>query len=140
MNYYMENEQSNNMNNNMNRDMGECQGRIHVIESGDTLYLLSRKYDVKIADIMRNNPYMNVYNLQIGDEICIPTGTQIQEGQLERTYIVQEGDTLRDILNIFNTDYETLAKYNSNIADLPVPVGFALRMPVSERPSMIQPR
>ncbi|MGN0496789.1 MAG: LysM peptidoglycan-binding domain-containing protein [Lachnospiraceae bacterium] len=50
-----------------------CQGKIHVIEQGDTLYTLSRLYDVKLIDIMRLNPYVNVYNLQIGDEICIPT-------------------------------------------------------------------
>lgn len=50
-----------------------CQGKIHVIEQGDTLYKLSRLYDVKLIDIMRLNPYVNVYNLQIGDEICIPT-------------------------------------------------------------------
>lgn len=51
----------------------ECRGYVHVIEAGDTLYKLARKYDVKLFDIMRLNPYVNVYNLQIGDEICIPT-------------------------------------------------------------------
>lgn len=46
---------------------------IHVITKGDTLYLLARKYDVKIMDIIRLNPYINVYNLNIGEELLIPT-------------------------------------------------------------------
>ena len=53
---------------------GSCRGIIHVIEKGDTLYLLSRRYHVSVSNIMYANPYVNVYNLQIGDELCIPTG------------------------------------------------------------------
>ena len=45
---------------------------IHVIEKGDTLYKLARQYDIKLTDIMRLNPYINVYNLNIGDELLIP--------------------------------------------------------------------
>lgn len=45
---------------------------IHVIQKGDTLYSLSRKYHVPLAAIMYANPYMDVYNLQVGDEIYIP--------------------------------------------------------------------
>ncbi len=50
-----------------------CEGRVHVIEEGDTLYQLSRRYNVPLALILRANPISDVYNLQIGDEICIPT-------------------------------------------------------------------
>lgn len=58
------------------RDMGgipgTCSGLIHVVEKGDTLYRLSRYYHVSVSDIMYENPYANIYNLQIGDELCIP--------------------------------------------------------------------
>ena len=50
-----------------------CEGQVHVIEAGDTLYQLSRKYNVPLALILRANPISDIYNLQIGDEICIPT-------------------------------------------------------------------
>jgi len=49
-----------------------CPGFIHVIKKGDTLYKLGKKYNVKVSAIIFANPYVNVYNLQIGDEICIP--------------------------------------------------------------------
>lgn len=50
----------------------KCNGIVHTIKRGDTLYLLSRYYNVTINEIMRANANINVYNLQIGDQICIP--------------------------------------------------------------------
>ncbi len=55
---------------------GPCRGIIHVIEQGDTLYLLGRRYRVSVSSIMYANPFVNIYNLQVGDELCIPVGTQ----------------------------------------------------------------
>ena len=49
-----------------------CNGMVHVIKQGETLYQLSRKYRVPLAMILRANPYVDVYNLQVGQEICIP--------------------------------------------------------------------
>lgn len=49
-----------------------CNGMVHVIKQGETLYQLSRRYRVPLALILRANPYVDVYNLQIGQEICIP--------------------------------------------------------------------
>jgi len=49
-----------------------CNGIVHTIRRGDTLYLLSRRYNVSVNDIMNANRNINIYNLRIGDEICIP--------------------------------------------------------------------
>ena len=49
-----------------------CNGMVHVIKQGETLYQLSRRYRVPLALILRANPYVDVYNLQVGQEICIP--------------------------------------------------------------------
>ncbi|MCD8151201.1 MAG: LysM peptidoglycan-binding domain-containing protein [Clostridiales bacterium] len=49
-----------------------CDGLIHVIQPGDTLYRLSQVYHVSVSEIMYKNPYANVYNLRVGDELCIP--------------------------------------------------------------------
>lgn len=108
----------------------KCRGYIHVIEAGDTLYKLARKYDVKLFDLMRLNPYVNVYNLQIGDEICIPT----MPARPEKTYVVNEGDTLSKVLNAFGVNFETLSKWNPALMDLELPEGLILKMP------LIQPR
>ncbi len=49
-----------------------CNGMVHVIKQGETLYQLSRRYRVPLAVLLRANPYVDVYNLQVGQEICIP--------------------------------------------------------------------
>ncbi len=54
-----------------------CPGLIHVVKQGDTLYKISRYYHVTVSDILLANPYVNVYNLKIGDELCIPVGKKV---------------------------------------------------------------
>lgn len=49
-----------------------CKGKKYQIKKGDTLYSISRKEEIPLEWILQANPYVNVYNLQIGDWICIP--------------------------------------------------------------------
>ncbi len=56
---------------------GGCRGIVHVIRQGDTLYKLGKKYHVSVSSIMYANPYVNIYNLQIGDELCIPVAAPV---------------------------------------------------------------
>ena len=60
--------------NNMNFS-GECMGVVHEVKAGDTLYSISKKYNVPLSMIMRANRNANVYNLQIGSLVCIPGRT-----------------------------------------------------------------
>ena len=59
----------------------ECRGIIHVVRDGDTLYRLSRTYHVPLIEIMYANPFVDIYNLQVGDELCIPVSLQRNEMQ-----------------------------------------------------------
>lgn len=49
-----------------------CNGIIHVVKEGDTLYKIGKMHGVSVSALMYANPYVNVYNLQIGDELCVP--------------------------------------------------------------------
>lgn len=57
-----------------------CRGFLHVVEKGDTLYKISRKYRVPLARILLANPYVDIYNLQVGDEICVPKMRRARQG------------------------------------------------------------
>ena len=70
----------------------ECKGTVHKVVAGDTLYKLSKMYGVRLIDILKENPYVNVYNLQPGDEICIPT--EVYEEEERRYYTAKVGETL----------------------------------------------
>ena len=52
--------------------MEKCMGFLHTVEKGDTLYALSRRYRVPLQALLYANPYINIYTLQVGDEVCIP--------------------------------------------------------------------
>ncbi len=63
------------------RMMHSCPGVIYVVKQGDTLYKISQYHHVSVTDILLANPYVNVYNLQIGDELCIPVGKMAMAGE-----------------------------------------------------------
>lgn len=105
-----------------------CKGKKYQIQEGDTLYKISRREEVPLEWILQANPYINVYNLQIGDWICIPKQSKQEEGMEGKSschsaaqprsdmamieYVVGEGDTLETLLERFGTDLEELLKYN----------------------------
>ena len=75
-----------------------CNGMVHVIKQGDNLYQLSRRYRVPLGLILRANPYVDVYNLQPGQEICIPVarpypGMMRPSFGPKRMYVVQRRST-----------------------------------------------
>ena len=61
--------------------MMACSGIIHVVVHGDTLYLLSRKYHVPVTQLMYANPFVDIYNLTEGDELCIPVSFRKRENR-----------------------------------------------------------
>lgn len=46
--------------------------RMHIVEAGDTLYLIARKHGIRLDDMMNANPDIDPYNLMIGTELYIP--------------------------------------------------------------------
>lgn len=44
----------------------------HIVKSGDSIYKLSKKYEVSVNKIARANNMERPYSLTVGDEICIP--------------------------------------------------------------------
>lgn len=108
-------------------DTRACKGLIHKVKKGDTLYKISKMYDVRLVDVLRENPYVNVYNIQIGDEICIPT--ELYDGEDRRYYNARVGDTFKEVISRIDTNVEKLFEYNKELFDLPIPLGTVLRIP-----------
>lgn len=48
-----------------------CQA-IHIVKSGDTLYMIAKQHNVTLEALMEANKSIDPYNMQIGQEICIP--------------------------------------------------------------------
>lgn len=60
-----------------------CRGMVHVIEDGDSLYNLGKRYHVSVTQLMFANPYVDVYNLKVGDELCIPSRMEPEMREME---------------------------------------------------------
>lgn len=114
----------------------QCRGLIHKVKSGDTLYGIARMHGVKVRDLMLANPYVDVYQLQVGDELCVPIfpagGMRPQEGM--RPYIVKKDETLGSVIENTGISCEELVKYNKNISELPVGEGIVLIIPTKIQP------
>ena len=106
----------------------KCRGTVHKVVQGDTLYKISKLYGVRLVDVLKENPYVNVYNLQPGDEICVPT--EIYEEKEERRYFTaRTGETLRSLIEETGTDIGSLMEYNKELLNMRIPLGTIIRIP-----------
>ena len=112
MNYFMRRQDT---------EYGKCDGVLHEIRKGDSLYSLSRTDNVSIDEIMERNPDVDVYNLRIGDRLCIPIK--------HMPYVTVEGDTLDEVLDRFHINYETFRKANPQLDAFRFPANTVIYIP-----------
>lgn len=70
-----------------------------TVEKGDTLYSISKRYDMPLRDLIDANSLKPPYTLKVGQVLRLPASTY---------HVVSRGDTL----------YSISRQYNANIADL----------------------
>lgn len=71
-----------------------CQNRIvHTIQSGDSLYKLSRQYKTTVTELILGNPGVNPYNLQVGMELTVCPGADYDGPGMGNTGNMGNGNT-----------------------------------------------
>ena len=100
----------------------------YEIKQGDTLYSISRRYNVNLNTIIVANPFINVYNLQIGDVICLPSIPQNRFVHFT-TYLIQEGDTLGSVAENNEINMADLLEMN-DIYSISLMPGTTLTVPI----------
>lgn len=111
-------------------DNNSCMGFIYEVKRGDTLYSISRQYNVPLDAIMRRNPFVDIYNLQIGTMLCIPSRVFFPFNNVI-AYVVQAGESLQDILEKFDIDLDDLLEMN-RLDSLNLRPGMELQIPVED--------
>ncbi len=101
----------------------------YVVQKGDTLYTISRHFNVGLAAIMAANPLVDVYNLMVGEVICIPISVPSKNIMNYQTYLVKEGDTLGSILEQHGINMADLMQRN-NLDQLFLLPGMTLNVPI----------
>lgn len=105
---------------------------VYTVVKGDTLYSLSKRYDVSIDQITTSNPILSE-GLKAGQNIKIPLKKEAdsksakksakRNKKLFRNYIVRKGDTMYSIAKVYGVSVNTLIADNSNIDPAHLPVG-----------------
>ena len=93
----------------------------HVtVQAGETLYAISRRYDVPVRALIDANGLAPPYALSAGRRLAVP---QV------RVHVVQPGETLYSVSRAYGIDTTTLARSNALRAPYTVFVGQSLVLP-----------
>ena len=99
----------------------------HKVQQGETLFSLSRKYQVKIKDIKKESPGMSI---KLGETLLIPGKVQQQSqkkevkvGVAEKTtneiqHVVMKGETLYSISKKYDVEVEDIKNWNGTDTNL----------------------
>ena len=124
---------------------------VHVIEKGDTLYSLGRKYGVSVEEICAYNGITDSSKIKLGQKIKIPSinndnneATQAQDTKSAETpapsyteYPVKPGDTLFSIARKYDTSVDEIRQANGMSASSTLKSGKILKIPLKQQPAAV---
>lgn len=93
-----------------------------IVSKGDTLYSISRRYNVPLRDLITVNQLTPPYTLAVGQSLSIPTA---------KYHIVAKGDTLYNISKRYNIDLTTLSRLNNLSPPYTLSIGQKLALPAT---------
>ncbi|MBE0637622.1 MAG: LysM peptidoglycan-binding domain-containing protein [Bacteroidales bacterium] len=116
--------------------IGGNQFYIHKVERGQTLYSIARAYEVKVADILQNNPGTDE-NIQPDDVIKIPFSSSQNENQGSKPIgmnhrRVAKGETLFSLAKEYNVTVEEIIAVNDDLTEGLKEGGF-VKIPIFDR-------
>ncbi len=90
--------------------------RYHVVERGETLYKISKKYGVTVDLLLRHNPGVTASTLSTGKRLAIPTiGGEAATASV--IHKVKKGETAWSIAQRYNLTVEELAAANPTMKE-----------------------
>lgn len=122
----------------------------YLVQKGDTLYSLSKRFGVTVEDIKRANNLESIA-LQVNQQLTIPStqapnwtsqgaaqkvNSNVTKTELPKYHVVQTGDTLRSIAQKYNLKQEELLTLNRDAKPRRLNIGQKILLSRSSRPTM----
>lgn len=105
---------------------------VHTIVQGDTFYKLAQRYNTTVDAIQNQNWCLDPYNLQIGQQICIP----VPHGCPDCVFhTIVPGDTMYRLAQQYNTTVEAIRRANPCADPHNLLISRKLCIPVSSQPA-----
>jgi len=112
-------------------------GLVHVVARGETIYSISRHYQVTAEELMRANGITDPSRLQLGGRLVIPSRTSSSNTQVSSSastqvlvdYRVVRGDTLFSIARTNGITLQRLLEINGFSADHTLRAGDVIKIP-----------
>jgi putative chitinase len=103
----------------------------YVVQRGDTLYSIARRYGSTVEAIAAANGIANPSRIRVGQTLKIPTSGSPPSPSPAggTTYVVQPGDNLFRIALRYGVSYAYLARYNGIADPSRIYVGQVIRIP-----------
>ena len=105
-------------------------GKFHEVVAKETLYSISKKYDISIEDLESNNPFLKLDGLQPGQVLKISKGiatAKTKEISKDVIHEVQPKETKYGIATKYGITVEELEKQNPEVVDN-LPIGYKLKI------------
>ena len=109
----------------------------HLIKKGETLYTLSRQYNVSVDDFYAENPELQT-GVKEGMVVKIPKksgSVVIEENTIN--YVVQNGDSAYSILEKYNTTLDELLRLNPDVIN-GLKAGMTLKLPLQKGAKIVK--
>ena len=84
----------------------------HIVESGDTLGAIAKKYDLKVDDLVTWNKIKDPDMIIVGQKIELSGHEAAEAPSGDQTYVVQPGDTVSEIAKKFGLRWVDIGAYN----------------------------
>lgn len=85
---------------------------VHVVQRGENLYRIALQYGLTVDEIAQYNGLVDPTNIQVGQRLLIPLAINAAP-PLPTTHVVQPGETLRSIAELYGLSVEQLVALNA---------------------------
>ena len=131
----------------------------HYVAKGETLYGISREYEIPIQTIIEDNPSLDPIRLRPGERILIrkkKIGSEDEAGSRaqweeyrsslnsiaapgDAYHIVRQGETFYSLSNHYGISEEELSRLNDGLKPSELKAGAMIKVPSAETPAPAQP-
>ena len=101
------------------------------VQRGDSFYLIARKFGISVRALMNANPAIAAGRLLVGDILCVPVGEGRSCPVGSSAYMVQQGQSVVDVMLSSNVSLRALREYNEDIRLTALRPGDVLCVPPS---------